>query len=116
MRLRVLATVDVVPGACIRAHIVHASQQSYVCTNTPHEYRFTWRAISTWLYRYKKDGITTMEKKTRSDKASQRKVQVAELAQAINEVLPSLGTNKVGKLPKSVLYQVLLERNYCVLT
>ena len=112
VRLRVLATVDVAPGASIRARIVHASQQSYVCPKTQHEYRFTWRTISTWLYRYKKDRITTIDKKTRSDKASQRKVQVAELAQAINEVLPSLGTNQVGKLPKRVLYQVLLERNY----
>lgn len=53
-----------------------------------------------------------MEKKTRCDKATQRKVQVSELAEAISEVLPSLSVNKVGKLPKSVLYQVLLERHY----
>lgn len=112
VRLRVLAAVDVAPGASIRARIIHASQQSFICPNTQHEYRFTWRTISTWLYRYKKDGITTMEKKTRSDKATQRKVQVSELAEAISEVLPSLSLNKVGKLPKSVLYQVLLERNY----
>lgn len=112
VRLRMLAAVDVAPGASIRARIKHASQQSYVCPKTEHEYRFTWRTISTWLYRYKKDGITTMEKKTRCDKATQRKVQVSELAEAISEVLPSLSVNKVGKLPKSVLYQVLLERNY----
>ncbi|MFC3121116.1 DDE-type integrase/transposase/recombinase [Agaribacter flavus] len=112
VRLRVLAAVDVAPGASIRARIVHVSQQSFVCPKTDHEFRFTWRTISTWLYRYKKDGITTMEKKTRSDKTKQRKVQVSELAEAITEVLPSLSLNKVGKLPKSVLYQVLLERNY----
>jgi len=53
-----------------------------------------------------------MDKKSRSDTGKQRKVSVSQLAQAINEVLPSLGVNKVGKLPKSVLYQVLLERNY----
>lgn len=53
-----------------------------------------------------------MDKKSRSDKDTQRKVSLPQLAQAINEVLPSLGLNKVGKLPNSVLYQVLLERNY----
>lgn len=112
VRLRVLAAIDVAPGASIRARIIYASQQTYLCPNTQHEYRFTWRTISTWLYRYKKDGITTMDKKTRSDKDTQRKVSLPQLAEAINEVLPTLSTNKVGKLPKSVLYQVLLERNY----
>lgn len=112
VRLRVLAAIDVAPGASIRARIIHASQQSYICPKTLHEYRFTWRTISTWLYRYKKGGITTMDKKTRSDKDTQRKVSLSQLAEAINDVLPTLSTNKVGKLPKSVLYQVLLERNY----
>lgn len=112
VRLRVLAAIDVAPGASIRARIIHASQQSYICPKNLHEYRFTWRTISTWLYRYKKDGITTMDKKTRSDKDTQRKVSLSQLAEAINDALPTLSTNKVGKLPKSVLYQVLLERNY----
>ena len=39
-------------------------------------------------------------------------MQIAELAEAINEVLPSLTLNKVGKIPKSTLYRCLLERNY----
>lgn len=34
------------------------------------------------------------------------------MAEAINEVLPTLRLNKVGKIPKSTLYRCLLERNY----
>jgi len=112
VRLRVLAAIDMAPGASIKSRIIYASQQVFICPKTHCEFRFTWRTISTWYYRYKKDGITTMDKKSRSDTGKQRKVCVSQLAQAINEVLPSLSINKVGKLPKSVLYQVLLERNY----
>ena len=112
VRLRVLAAIDVAPGNSIRSRIVHASKQSFVCPSTNHRYRFTWRTISTWYYRYKKDGITTMDNKVRADKCQQRKITVAQLAEAINEVLPSLTVNKVGKLPKSTLYRVLIERGY----
>lgn len=79
---------------------------------TNHEYRFTWRTISTWLYRYKRHGITTLDNRTRSDKSSTRKVQVNELAEAINDIIGSFSTNKVGKTPKMALYRRLLERNY----
>ena len=53
-----------------------------------------------------------LDKKTRSDKSQQRKIAIAELAEAINEVLPSLCHNKVGKIPKSTLYRCLLERQF----
>lgn len=112
VRLRVLAAIDVAPGVSIRARIIHASKQRFVCPSTNHSYRFTWRTISTWYYRYKKNGITTMDNKVRADKSQQRKISVAQLAEAINEVLPSLRVNKVGKLPKSTLYRVLIERGY----
>ncbi|MFZ6747302.1 hypothetical protein ACO0LC_29195, partial [Undibacterium sp. JH2W] len=64
----------------------------------------------TWLYRHKSRGIATLENKTRSDKDAYRKVQVNQLAEAIHEVLPTLAHNKVGVIPKSVLYRVLLQR------
>lgn len=112
IRLRALAAVDVAPGASIRERIKAVSQQSFIDHQSGQEYRFTWRTISTWLYRYKKNGITTLDTKTRSDKSSQRKVQVPELAEALNEVLPTLSLNKVGKIPKSTLYRCLLERGY----
>ena len=112
IRLRVLAATDVASGSTILARIRKVSEQSFFCQKTGHHFQFTWRTISTWIYRYKKNGITTLEKKTRADKNTQRKVPVAELAEAFNEILPSLSTNKVGKIPKSALYRTLLARNY----
>lgn len=75
-----------------------------------HHYQFTWRTISTWLYRHQKHGIATLENKSRSDKNGYRKVQVNQLAEAIHEVYPTLAKNKVGILPSSVLYRTLLQR------
>ncbi|WP_143872000.1 hypothetical protein [Catenovulum sediminis] len=112
VRLRVLAAVDAAQGATVRERIKQVSQQSFTCHQSNHVFKFTWRTISTWVYRYKKYGITTLEKKTRADKNAQRKVQVAELAEALSEVLPSLSANKVGVVPKSAIYRVLLARNY----
>lgn len=110
MRLRVLNAVFDAPGDTIRARILHAAGKTFVDARTGHAHRFTWRTISTWLYRHKKHGITTLEDKTRSDKDTCRKVQVSQLAEAIQEVLPTLAHNKSGILPKSVLYRVLLQR------
>ena len=38
--------------------------------------------------------------------------QVNELAEAINDIIPTLSKNKVGKIPKMVLYRKLLQKNY----
>lgn len=62
-------------------------------------------------HRYKKHGVATLERKTRSEKHGQRKVSLAELAEAINEALPYLRQNKVGLIPKSTLYRYLLEKD-----
>ena len=112
IRLSVLAAVDYAPGNTIRERIKSVSQQHFIDQRSGMSYQFTWRTISTWLYRYKSNGLTILENKTRSDKQTQRKIQVAELAEAINEVLPYLSQNKVGKIPKSSLYRYLLEKNY----
>ncbi|MBK8974087.1 MAG: transposase family protein [Hahellaceae bacterium] len=112
IRLRVLAAVDYASGRSIRDRIKAVSEQSFTDTHSGQTYRFTWRTISTWLYRYKISGVTTLENKTRCDQGSQRKVQVAELAEAINDMLPSLSRNKTGQIPKSTLYRCLLERGY----
>lgn len=114
MRLRVLNAVHDAPGDSIRARIIHAADKTFVDTRTGQAHRFTWRTISTWLYRHKKHGVTTLENKTRSDKDGYRKVQVSQLAEAINETLPTLARNKCGILPKSVLYRVLLQRGLFV--
>ena len=110
LRLRVLNAVYNAPGNGMRERIKSVALQAFADSMSGQQYRFTWRTISTWLYRHKKHGITTLENKARSDKDAYRKVQVNQLAEAIHEVLPSLAHNKVGVIPKSVLYRVLLQR------
>ena len=112
VRLQVLAAIDHAQGNTIRDRIRAVSQQRFVDPETGHTHQFTWRTIETWRCRYNKHGVTRLDKKTRSDKNTQRKVQLSEVAEAINAVLPSLTCNKVGKIPKSTLYRCLLERNY----
>ena len=114
LRLRVLNAVFDAPGKQIRERIKFVADKPFADALTGHTYRFTWRTISTWLYRHKKNGITTLQNKTRSDKDAYRKVRVNQLAEAIHEVLPTLAPNKTGVMPKSVLYRVLLQRGLFV--
>jgi putative transposase len=112
LRLRVISAIDYATGDTIQARINHVSLRTFNDEQTGIDYQFTWRTISTWLYRFKKRGITTLDNKTRSDKNSYRKVQVNELAEAINDIIPSLSKNKVGTIPKMVLYRQLMRKNY----
>lgn len=112
LRLRILSAVDYAPGDSIRARIKHVADRTFVDAQTGCEYRFTWRTISTWVYRFKKTGITSLDNKTRADKNRYRKVQVNELAEAINDIIPTLSKNKVGSLPKMALYRQLLKKHY----
>ena len=112
LRLCVLSAVENAPGDTKRKRIQFAAGQTFTDVLSGQRYQFTWRTISTWVYRFKKNGIRTLENKTRSDKDCYRKVQVNQLAEAIHEVYPTLSQNKVGVLPKSVLYRVLLQRGF----
>jgi putative transposase len=112
LRLRVLSAIDYAPGNSIQARIKSVSERRFKDEQTDCVYQFTWRTISTWLYRFKKRGITTLDNKTRSDKNSYRKVQVNELAEAIHDIIPTLSLNKVGTLPKMALYRQLMQKHY----
>lgn len=111
IRLRVLAAIDYAPGKSTRERIYNVSKRTFVDSRTDIEYKFTWRTISTWFYRYKKHGITSLEKKPRSDKNRYRKIQIDELAEAINEVIPYLKRNKQGRFIKTTLYRMLIKKN-----
>ena len=112
LRLRVLNAVHEAPGNSMRKRIKFAADKTFVDGLSGQPYRFTRRTVSTWLYRHKKNEVATLENKTRSDKNSTRKVQVNQLAEALHKVLPALSHNKVGVSPKSVLYRLLLQRNF----
>jgi transposase InsO family protein len=112
IRLSVLSAVDYAPGDSIKARIVAVSKRVFTDSRTGIDYQFTWRTISTWLYRYKVNGVATLETKTRADKHRYRSVQPNELAEAINDILPTLGRSKNGTLPKMALYRALIKREY----
>lgn len=112
LRLRILSAIDYAQGNSIQARIKRVAERTFVDEQTGNQYQFTWRTISTWLYRFKKRGITTLDNKTRRDKNSYRKVQLNELAEAIKDVIPTLSKNKVGVIPKMTLYRQLMQKNY----
>jgi len=112
LRLRVLSAIDYAPGNSIQARIKNVATRTFTDGQTGGEYQFTWRTISTWLYRFKKRGITTLDNKTRADKNRYRKVQINELAEALNDIISTLSKNKTGVIPKLTLYRQLLKKNY----
>ena len=112
LRLIVLSAIDHAPGNSIVARIKSVAARTFNDPITGCQHQFTWRTISTWLYRFKKHGMTTLDKKSRSDKNQTRKISIQELAEAIKETLPRLRHNKSGIIPKSVIYRRLLEEGY----
>ena len=112
IKMRVLSAVDYAPGVSIKARILVVADQTFENPATGEKYTFTWRTISTWLYRFKKHGVVSMDRKTRSDKYTQRKVKANELAEAIHELLPQVRPNKTGQIPRMVLYTLLQEKGY----
>ena len=108
LKMRVLGAIDMAPGNSIRDRIRAVSQMTFTDeAGCPRQ--FTWRTISTWLYRYKVGGITTMENKTRSDKGRTRKVLLEELQEAVDQARPHFH----GKLPtRGALYRLCIEKGW----
>ena len=72
LKMRVLGAIEFAPGNTVIARIHHVSGIVFTEDNDL-RYQFTWRTIQTWYSRYKKDGITTMHPRVRSDKGLTRK-------------------------------------------
>lgn len=106
LKMRVLGAVDMAEGQTERARIQAVS--ALVFTDEDGQPRqFTWRTISTWLCRYRKHGVTVMEKQTRADKGKTRKVKPEDILEAIQAVLPKVH----GRVPKrSLLYRLCIEQ------
>ena len=96
LKMRILGAIDNAQGKTIRERIKNTSKMIFV-DEDGNKRSFTWRTISTWYYRYKKDGITGVTVKQRKDKGQTRKMSPEELLEAINQVLPSLRKNKYTK-------------------
>jgi len=87
LKMRVLGAIEFAPGNSIVQRIRHVSTIVFT-DNDNDRYQFTWRTIQTWYSRYKKDGITSMKPRPRSDRGRLRKVEPELLQDAIEQVLP----------------------------
>jgi len=106
LKMRVLGAVDMAEGKTERARIQAVSQMTFTDEDGQPR-QFTWRTISTWLCRYRKHGVTVMEKQSRADKGRTRKVKPEDLLEAIQAVLPKTH----GCVPKrSLLYRLCIEQ------
>ena len=105
LKMRVLGAIDYAQGKTISERIRKVSEATFT-DEEGHTRQFTWRTIQTWLYRYKSQGVTTLEKKNRSDKGTQRKMPVEELQEAINQILPHF---RQGRFNKTDVYRKGIE-------
>ena len=106
LKMRVLGAVDMAEGKTERARIQAVSQMVFT-DEDGHARQFTWRTISTWLCRYRKHGVTVMEKQARADKGKTRKVKPEDILEAIQTVRPKTH----GRVPKrSLLYRLCIEQ------
>ncbi len=106
LKMRVLGAIEFAPGASIVERIKHVSSIVFTDENDQ-RHQFTWRTIQTWYSRYKKDGVTSMHPRARTDKGLPRKMQPAELAEAIDQVRPQF-----HGVPRNVsaVYRACIER------
>ena len=87
LKMRVLGAIDFADGKSIIERIRKVALMAFMDENGIPQ-KFTWRTIQTWYSRYKKDGITTMKNRPRSDKGKSRKISPEEVDEAIKQVLP----------------------------
>ncbi len=110
LKMRVLGAIESAPGNTNVARIRHVSEQVFL-DEDGQRFQFTWRTIQTWYSRYKKDGITTVKPKPRSDKGKTRKTTPEEVLEAIEQVRGNFrGSPKVTAVYRACIEQGLLQR------
>jgi putative transposase len=107
LRMRVLGAIDLAPGATIRDRIKAVSNAVFN-DEDGNPRTFTWRTISTWLYRFKISGVTGVQTASRCDKGTTRKITPEQLLEAVNQVLPFFRAKK--RYNKSDIYRRCIER------
>lgn len=83
LKMRVLGAIDYAEGKTIAQRIKNLATQTFT-DEDGHQRQFTWRTISTWLYRYKSLGVTGIQSRQRKDKGVPRKITPEELLEALN--------------------------------
>jgi len=105
LKMKILGAIEFAEGSTIRQRIKAVSEQAFE-DEDGFPRRFTWRTISTWLYRYKIDGTTAMMPKSRKDKGSTRKVSPEQLLEAIEQVKKRFRGKAVNK---TLIYRTCIE-------
>ena len=88
LKMKVLGAIDVAPGKTRDERVRNVAAMTFL-DEEANQYRFTWRTIQTWYYRYKNHGVTGMDTSSRADKGKPRKVTPEQVLEAINEALPA---------------------------
>lgn len=83
LKMRILGAIDYAEGKSITQRIKNIATQTFI-DEDGNSRNFTWRTISTWLYRYKSQGITGIQTQSRKDKGQPRKITPEELLEALN--------------------------------
>ncbi len=112
LKMKVLGAIDVVPGKTRDERIHNVAAMTFL-DEEGNQYRFTWRTIQTWYYRYKNHGVTAMDTSSRADKGKPRKVTPEEVLEAINAALPHFRfkNNGQNKTPnKTAIYRFCIEK------
>lgn len=58
LKMKVLGAIDVAPGKTRDQRVRNVAQMTFL-DEEANQYRFTWRTIQTWYYRYKNHGVTS---------------------------------------------------------
>lgn len=110
-KMRVLGAIEFAPGRTVKAKIDHVSTLVFKDEEgEPHH--FTWKTIQTWYSRYKKDGITTMKPKPRTDRGKMRKIPPEAVQEAIDQVMPHFrGPSNLAAIYRACIEKGVLHRN-----
>jgi putative transposase len=106
LKMRILGAIDYALGKSITERIKNVAHQTFT-DEDGHPRTFTWRTISTWLYRYKSQGVTGIENKSRRDKGLPRKVTPEALMEALNIARKYFRDEKCDKMR---LYRYCIEQ------
>ena len=106
LKMRILGAIDTVEGKTSEQRIRNVAAMTFT-DEDGHPRKFTWRTIQSWLYRYRKHGITGVTTRPRKDKGQVRKVTPEDVMEAINAALPHFHNKSVTK---SALYRFCIEQ------
>ena len=111
LKMKVLGAIDVAPGKTRDERVRNVAEMTFL-DEEANQYRFTWRTIQTWYYRYKNHGVTAMDTSSRADKGIPRKVTPEEVLEAINQALPHFRQKSNGHATpnKTAIYRFCIEK------